>query len=94
MTNQSTADTGTFTIATPAQIEAIRLRAINDVTRDIMARGVNLSHEQAAELGQETIGWLYGRLMLNVSTTEDGVVCVPPRFASNEDGIEMSAVRS
>lgn len=66
------------TAATDAQIEQLRLHAVNDATREIMARGVLLTHEQADELGEETLAWIGGRLGLDVKETDTGVLCTPP----------------
>jgi hypothetical protein len=71
--------------ATEAQIEQLRARAVNDVTREIMASGIRLTHEQADELGAEVLGWMKGRLGLNVKATDRGVECTPPKHYSGEE---------
>lgn len=57
-------------IATETQIAQLRLHAVNDVTRAIMADGVHLTHEQADDLGEEALAWIGGRLGLNVRGLE------------------------
>lgn len=65
-------------MATDEQITQLRAHAVNDITRKIMADGVSLTHEQADDLGAETLGWIGGRLGLNVKATDTGVECTPP----------------
>jgi hypothetical protein len=87
----------TTTNATEAQIEQLRARAVNDVTREIMASGIRLTHEQADELGAEVLGWMGGRLGLNVKATDRGVECTPPKHYSGEEsrraGVEIHEER-
>lgn len=64
--------------ATESQLSAIRARAVNDTTREIMATGILLSHKQADQLGEEALAWIGGRLGLNVRETDRGVECTPP----------------
>ena len=61
--------------ATEDALAALRSRAVNAVTREIMADGIRLSHTQAADLGDETMAWIKGRLGLSVTTTDRGVEC-------------------
>lgn len=80
--------------ATETQLTALRAHAVNDVTRQIMADGIVLSHEQADELGEETLGWIGARLGLNVTETDTNVLCTPPRSYTGEEsrraGVETS----
>lgn len=71
--------------ATTEQIGALRARAVNAITREIMAHGVTLTHEQADELGEETLAWMGGRLGLNVRETDRGVECTPPKSYTGEE---------
>jgi hypothetical protein len=86
--------TNTYTAATSQQLDTIRARAVNDEARAMMARGVTLTHEQADDLGEEALGWIGGRLGLNVRETDRGVECTPPAHYSGEEarraGIEVS----
>jgi len=66
------------TPATEEQMTQLRRRAVNDATREIMRDGVFLTQEQADDLGEETLGWIGGRLGLNVKATDRGVECTPP----------------
>lgn len=79
--------------ATVEQIQQLRLHAVNDVTRPIMADGILLTYDQVGDLGDETIGWMVGRLGLNLTRTTDGLECSPPKhYGSAEDrdaGIEI-----
>lgn len=61
------------TIATATQIEQLRLRAVNDVTREIAAQGIRLTHDQADDLGAEVVDWMRTRLGLSIETTDRGV---------------------
>lgn len=72
------------TIATDDQLTQIRLRAVNDVTREIMSTGIRLTHEQSDALGEEAIEWIGVRLGLNVQETDTGVECTPPKHYSGE----------
>lgn len=63
--------------ATEDQIAQIRRHAVNDVTREIMAHGIMLSHEQADTLGEATLAWIASRLGLSVAETDRGVECTP-----------------
>jgi hypothetical protein len=78
----------TTNTATNEQIEQLRLHAVNDVTREIMAHGVLLTHDQADDLGEEVLAWIGGRLGLNVKSTDLGVECTPPvhYVGRDEDG--------
>ena len=60
-------------MATMIEIETIRDRAYNDTARRMRYRGVALTHEQAAELGQEALDWLTSRIGLLVYETDGGV---------------------
>lgn len=71
--------------ATDAQVEQLRARAVNDVTREMMAHGVTLTWEQADSLGTETIDWMCGRLLLN--TTDVGITFTPPKHYSGEQSM-------
>ena|SRR3982750_1129576 len=72
-------------VATEPQIVQLRRHAVNDVTREIMARGIKLTWDQAEALGDETIGWMSGRLGLNRLTSDMGVIFTPPEhYASTE----------
>lgn len=79
--------------ATEAQLSTIRARAVNDVARAMMARGVTLTHEQADELGAEALAWIGGRLGLNVSETSNAVECTPPvhYVGTDDDGKLVTA---
>ena len=79
-TTQNTLET-----ATETQIIQLRARAVNDVTREIMADGVLLTHAQADELGEETVSWIGGRLGLDVRATDRGVECTPPSPGVSKD---------
>lgn len=81
------------TNATDAQIEQLRLRAVNDVTREIMAHGIMLSHDQADDLGEDTMAWISGRLELHVQSTSDGVLCIPPKHYSMEATTTMTTMK-
>lgn len=61
------------TIATDAQIEQLRRRAVNDTTREIAVRGIRLTHEQADDLGEEVLDWMVSRLELGRVSDEDGI---------------------
>lgn len=84
----TTDDADTLPEVTDAQLDAIRARAVNDATREIMQDGVLLTHAEADDLGDEAIDWIGGRLGLNVTDTEDGVECRPPahHVGRDEDG--------
>lgn len=87
-------DTNMIT-ATETQIEQLRKHAVNDVTREIMAHGVLLSHDQADDLGEEVLGWMGGRLGLNVEVTDRGVQCSPPKhYSGKEERRAAAAVAS
>jgi len=58
-----------------AQLDALRARAINDVTRAIMADGITLTFGDVDDLGDETMAWIGSRLGLSVTTTDRGVEC-------------------
>lgn len=58
-----------------AQLDALRSRAINDVTRAIMADGITLTFGDVDDLGDETMAWIGSRLGLSVTTTDRGVEC-------------------
>ena len=58
-----------------AQLDALRARAVNDVTRAIMATGITLTFGQVDDLGDETMAWIGSRLGLSVTTTDRGVEC-------------------
>ena len=58
-----------------AQLDALRSRAINDVTRAIMATGITLTFGDVDDLGDETLAWIGSRLGLSVTTTDRGVEC-------------------
>lgn len=79
--------------ATVEQIQQLRLHAVNDVTRPIMADGILLTDDQVGDLGDETIGWMVGRLGLNLRHLDNGLECSPPKhYGSVEDmrdGIEI-----
>jgi hypothetical protein len=79
--------------ATATQIDQIRLRAANDVTREIAQHGLVLTHEQADDLGEESLAWLGGRLGLSVEETDRGVECTPPvhNVGRDEDGELVTA---
>jgi hypothetical protein len=62
--------------ATEIQIATIRARRVDDTARAMMADGVTLTHEQADDLGDETMSWLSSRLGLTVRETDSGVECV------------------
>lgn len=85
--------TNTTKTATESQVAQLRLRAVNDVTRRIMADGVILSPEQADDLGEEVLAWISGRLGLNVRATDRGVECVPPKnyVGVDENGERVTA---
>ena len=57
------------------QLDALRSRAINDVTRAIMADGITLTFGDVDDLGDETMAWIKNRLGLSVTTTDRGVEC-------------------
>jgi len=58
-----------------AQLDALRSRAINDVTRAIMADGITLTFGDVDDLGDATMAWIGSRLGLSVTTTDRGVEC-------------------
>lgn len=70
--------------ATDEQLSTIRARAYNDTARDMQRDGVWLSHEQADDLGKEAIGWINGRLGLNVEENDSCVACTPPKHYTGE----------
>ena len=59
--------------ATAEQMETIMAQRIDDVARDMMAHGVELSWEQIEEMGETRCHWLVSRLGLKSTTTDDGV---------------------
>ena len=59
------------------QLRAIRLRAVNEVTRAIARDGIRLSHDEADEMGEQAIDWLRSRLGMRIETTTEGVECRP-----------------
>ena len=63
--------------AARAQIRALRLRAVNGVTRAIARDGLSLSHQEADSLGEEVLAWARQRLGVRVETDSDGVRLVP-----------------
>jgi hypothetical protein len=67
------------TTATADQIAQLRRHAVNAVTREIMAHGIELTWEQADGLGDETIAWMGGVLGLNKRTTDKGITFAPPK---------------
>lgn len=69
-------------MATSEQMNTIRARAVNVVSREMMEEGVNLSHAQADEIGADGLDWLAQRLGLSVQETCDGVECSP----ADDDG--------
>lgn len=60
------------------RLEELRRRAVNDITREISATGCLLTHEQADELGEETLAWMRHRLGLETTETDLGVECRLP----------------
>jgi hypothetical protein len=70
-------DSGLAPDATEAHLATIRARRVDDVARDMMTRGLTLTHEQADALGQDAIDWMAGRLRLDVRENAVGVVCRP-----------------
>lgn len=70
-------------IATAAQLQQIKLHAVNDTTREVAAGGIYLTHEQADELGAEMLDWMHDRLGLRQDEEFGGVRCTPrPRTVS------------
>lgn len=61
-------------------LAALSAHAVNDLTRAVMAHGITLSHDEADDLGEETLAWMGARggLELNVRETDIGVECTPP----------------
>ena len=59
------------------RLDSLRRMALDDVTRQIAAEGVNLSWRDADTLGVDVIDWIIHRLSLNPSTTEAGIVFRP-----------------
>lgn len=57
------------------QLDALAARAVNDVTRAIMRDGIDLSHDEADDLGEETLAWMRSRLGLTITETSEGVEC-------------------
>ena len=72
--------------ATETQLATIRARRIDATARAMMAEGVTLSHDQADELGDESLGWIAGRLGLRVVETDVGVECSPAAPACDHCG--------
>jgi hypothetical protein len=62
------------TTATAAQLATIRARRVDETARAMMTSGVTLTHEQADDLGAESLDWLRTRLGLTVEETNSGVV--------------------
>jgi hypothetical protein len=75
----------TMQTATETQLTEIRRHAVNDTTRAIAASGVLLTHEQADDLGEETLAWLTSRLGLRVTETDRGVECEPRTYIAVAD---------
>jgi hypothetical protein len=55
--------------ATAEMIDTIKARAFTLAAREMEQRGVNLTHEQADEIGQEGVDWLGSRLGLRCEST-------------------------
>ena len=64
------------TTATEIQIAQIRRQAVNDVTREIMTHGIQLTWAQADDLGDDVIAWMGSRLGLAADTTDTGITFV------------------
>lgn len=62
-----------------SRLASIRRRAFNDTTRAMMRDGIQLTHEEADELGEEALDWLRNRLRLDVRISEDGITASPRR---------------
>lgn len=60
-------------------IEQLRLMAVNDVTRAIAAEGIELTYDEADDLGEVVLDWMHNRLGLTISETDEGVVATPGR---------------
>jgi hypothetical protein len=71
--------------ATDEQIEQLRRHAVNDLTRLVAAEGILLTHDQADDLGEEVLGWMRGRLGVNLKSTDRGIECTPPPHYTGED---------
>jgi len=68
------------------QLDQLRLHAVNDVTRRIATEGCTLTHDEADELGEETLAWMRTRLGLRVKVTDAGVECRPRVCPVCQDG--------
>jgi hypothetical protein len=66
--------------ATEVQIIQLRRRAVNDVTREIMANGIKLTWEQADDLGDMVLDWMGKRLGLKSRTTDAGITFTPSLY--------------
>lgn len=60
-------------------IEQLRLMAVNDVTRAIAVEGIELTYDEADDLGEVVLDWMHNRLGLTISETDEGVVATPGR---------------
>lgn len=69
------------TTAADETLAQLRARAVNDVTRAVAVNGLHLTHEQADDLGEETLAWCRRRLRLTMHDTHEGVDLVPARGA-------------
>lgn len=76
--------------ATATHLEQLRLRAVNDVTREIAAQGVRLTHEQADDLGEVVIDWMRGELDLAIYTDDVGVTLAPRDRLADDSADETS----
>lgn len=59
-----------------SQLARLSAHAVDSVTRAIMADGIDLSHAEADELGEETLDWMRARLGLTITETDAGVEAV------------------
>jgi hypothetical protein len=66
-----------MTKATKRQVEQLRLRAVNDVTRNIAKSGIMLSWTQADAVGNDCMQWMSDRLDLRNETNDDGFSFIP-----------------
>ncbi len=64
-------------MATQTTLDALSARVINDITREIMRTGIDLTYDEADELGEEAIDWMGSSLGLRCESTDEGLVFSP-----------------
>lgn len=69
-------------MASREEMQTIRSRAYNDTARAMQAEGVELTHRQADDLGDEGLDWLRDRLGLTVTADDSGVTAEPAAVRS------------